>query len=435
MSAVQVDLVPCLIPVFDGPADVRGARGGRGSGKTQTFAKMVAVRGYMFGSAGVPGQLVCARQFMNSLEDSSLEECKRAIESEPFLAAYYEVGEKYIKSRDGMVSFTFCGLERNVESVKSKGRILVFWIDEARGVSQKALDIVEPTLREEGEDWNAELWITWNPELDTDPIEQYARSTDPLIKVVDCNYKDNPRFPERLERRRLRDLATKSKHEYEWIWEGKFLPAVQGAIYFDEVAGAESKGRIREVPYDPLLKVHGVWDLGWNDSMSIILVQRSASEIRVIDYIEDSHRTLSDYAQDLKAKGLNWGNQYLPHDGYTKDFKTGKSAQEILAAMGLSVPGDTQNPGIPRMDIESGIKAAREVFPRIYFDKDKTGRLVECLKRYRRHINQQTREPGQPLHDAYSHGADAFRYLALVADQLSNDEWGGSLNYPRLSYA
>jgi len=59
------------------------------------------------------------------------------------------------------------------------------------------------------------------------------------------------------------------------------------------------------------------------------------------------------------------------------------------------------------------IKAAREVFPRIYFDKDKTGRLVECLKRYRRHINQQTREPGQPLHDAYSHGADGFPLLGF----------------------
>jgi phage terminase large subunit len=64
-----------------------------------------------------------------------------------------------------------------------------------------------------------------------------------------------------------------------------------------------------------------------------------------------------------------------------------------------------------------------------------TGRArysLECLKRYRRAINQTTNEPGLPLHDQYSHGADAFRYLAVNADQLSNDEWGGKLAYPRL---
>jgi len=126
---------------------------------------------------------------------------------------------------------------------------------------------------------------------------------------------------------------------------------------------------------------------------------------------------------------LNWGNDYLPHDGFTKDFKTGKTAQEILQSMGRSAQP------VPKLDVESGIKAAREVFPRMYFDKIKTARLVECLKRYRRHINQTTNEPGQPLHDEFSHGADSFRYLAVVADQMTNDDWGGSLNYPRLSYA
>ncbi len=110
----------------------------------------------------------------------------------------------------------------------------------------------------------------------------------------------------------------------------------------------------------------------------------------------------------------NWGVNYLPHDGFAKDYKTGKTAKEILEAMGLLVEQT------PNMDVEGGIKAARMSFSRIYFDKTKAARLIECLKRYRRHINQQTNEPGSPLHDEFSHGADAFRYLALVADSLSN---------------
>src|SRR5687768_6793531 len=100
-QAVQVALPKRLIPLFDGPADVRAAHGGRGSAKTRSFALMTAVRGYMFGMQGTSGIILCARQFMNSLADSSLEEVKRAIEGEPWLAAYYDIGEKYIKSKDG----------------------------------------------------------------------------------------------------------------------------------------------------------------------------------------------------------------------------------------------------------------------------------------------------------------------------------------------
>ena len=155
MATVSVELPEKLIPVFDGPADVRGAFGGRGSAKTRSFAKMAGVRGYIYGNAGITGQILCARQYMNSLEDSSLEEVKRAIEDEPFLASYYEVGEKYIKSKDGRISFTFAGLDRSIDSIKSKGRILLCWVDEAEPVADSAWSTLIPTLREEGDGWNA----------------------------------------------------------------------------------------------------------------------------------------------------------------------------------------------------------------------------------------------------------------------------------------
>ena len=131
----QIKLPPKLIPVFAGNADVRGAYGGRGSGKTRSFAKMAAVRGLIYGRQGVSGQILCARQFMKSLDDSSLEECKRAIQEETFLLDYYDIGEKYIKSKDGRIWFSFAGLDRNIDSVKSKGRILICWVDEAEPVT------------------------------------------------------------------------------------------------------------------------------------------------------------------------------------------------------------------------------------------------------------------------------------------------------------
>jgi len=170
------------------------------------------------------------------------------------------------------------------------------------------------------------------------------------------------------------------------------------------------------VPYDPELKAHIVMDLGWNDSMSIIVVQKGVSDLRIIKYIEDDHRTLDSYSAQLKDLQYNWGQMYLPHDGQTKDFKHGISAEDIMRRYGWDVRI------VPKLDVESGIKLARMNFHRCYFDKS-TERLIECLKHYRRAINATTNEPGAPLHDEYSHGADAFRYLAVSADKMSNEIW------------
>jgi len=87
---------------------------------------------------------------------------------------------------------------------------------------------------------------------------------------------------------------------------------VAGAIYYDEIAAIEANGQVCNLPYDPLLKVHAVFDLGWNDNMTISMVQRLRSEIRIIDYIEDSHRTLDSYSSELKDRRYNWGGCYFP---------------------------------------------------------------------------------------------------------------------------
>jgi phage terminase large subunit len=228
---------------------------------------------------------------------------------------------------------------------------------------------------------------------------------------VKMNYTDNPWFPGVLELER-KALLARDPEAYRNVWEGECRSAVEGAIYAKEVAALYESGRVRPCPYDPLLPVHTVWDLGWNDQTSIALVQR-ASEIRVIGYIEDSHRTLADYVAQLKQLPYVWGQDWLPHDGQAQDYKSGKSAEEILRAMQRD-PRIVEN-----LDIESGIKAARMIFPRVYIDP-KAERLLHCLKRYRRTINQNTSEPGPPLHDEYSHGADCFRYLALCVDQMGN---------------
>ncbi|MCA3039415.1 MAG: PBSX family phage terminase large subunit [Rhodocyclaceae bacterium] len=422
---MSVDFPDRLAFLFE-PARYKCAYGGRGSGKSWGFARALLLEG-----AQKTIRVLCTREVQKSLADSVHKLLSDQIEAMG-LSGFYEVQQTVIRGKNG-TEFTFAGLQQHtVDSIKSYEGVDRVWVEEAHAVSKKSWDVLLPTIRKPG----SEVWVTFNPQLESDETyKRFVTSPPPDCVAVLMNYTENPWFPQVLENERRHAQATMKPEEYGHIWEGKCMPAVHGAIYFDEVADAEAKGRIRDVPVDPLLKTHAVWDLGWNDSMSIILVQRSASELRIVDYIEGSHRTLADYAADLKAMPLNWGNDYLPHDGFTKDFKTGKSAQEILQALQRKPVGDVQNPGVPRMDIEQGIRATRMVFSRCYFDKNKTGRLIECLKRYRRHINQQTNEPGQPLHDEYSHGADAFRYLALVADQLSNDEWGGKINYQNYGYS
>lgn len=403
--ANEIKFPPALEFLFR-PARYKVAYGGRGSGKSWGFARALLVL-----AAKDKLRILCTREVQKSIKDSVHRLLSDQIEGMG-LGSFYEVLETEIRGRNGS-NFAFAGLStQTVESIKSHEGVDIVWCEEAQSISKKSWDTLVPTVRK----FESEIWVTFNPELDTD--ETYVRfvvAPPPNSVVRLVNYTDNPWFPEVLEQERKHCKLTNSE-DYAQIWDGKCRTAVAGAIYAHEIGDAVRNGRICNVPYDPRLKVHTIWDLGWNDSMAIELVQAVRSEIRVIDYIEDSHKTLDWYAAELAKKNLNWGIDYLPHDGDTKDFKTGKSAREILKSFGRKVKMT------PNIGVETGIKAARMVFPRVYFDKAKTARLVECLKRYRRSINQATNEPGAPMHDEFSHGADDFRYLAVVADQLKNED-------------
>jgi phage terminase large subunit len=207
------------------------------------------------------------------------------------------------------------------------------------------------------------------------------------------------------------------KEEYEHIWEGKAKRVAEGAIYRHEIEAMFADKRACPVPYDLLLPVHTVWDLGWKDAMTIILVQRTPTTVNVIDYIEDSNRTYAWYVAELDKRPFRWGTDYLPHDGAACNPQTGISSIQTLKNLGRKVADP-----LPAIDVEEGIKQARMVFPKCYFDQHKAARLLECLKRYRRAINQRTNEPSGPLHDEYSHGADAFRYLGMAVPLMRNTE-------------
>ena len=205
---------------------------------------------------------------------------------------------------------------------------------------------------------------------------------------------------------------------------------VPSAVYKDEMRALRDDGRLRPIPHDPMLKTHTVWDLGFADSMAVIFVQKGPDgALRLIDYLQDNRKPLDFYLRALRDKPYDYGTDWIPHDGASKHFLTGKSTQEVMAQAGRTVQV------LPRTDVDEGIKLARMVFPRVYCDERKTETLVDCLQNYKYGVNAQTGAFTQPVHDNASHGADAFRYLAMCEGQITNQHWGGALNYPKLSFA
>lgn len=395
-----------LRPLFR-PARYKVAHGGRGSAKSWGFARALLIQ-----AAQKPLRVLCTREIQKSIKDSVHRLLSDQIQALG-LGQFYEVLETEIRGRNGSI-FLFAGLaQHTVESIKSFEGVDRVWIEEAQVVTKRSWDVLTPTIRAVG----SEIWMSLNPDMETDETYQRFVANPPADAIViEMNWRDNPWFPEVLENERQETLR-RDPDNYDNIWEGVPKRVSEGAIYRLEVERLYADKRARRVPYDPLLPVDTVWDLGWADSMTIGMFQRSSTEVRCIDYIEDSHRTLDWYVGQIEKRDYRWGKDFIPHDGRAKDFKTGKSTEELLHALRKKKPHV-----LPAESIEEGIKAARMMFPRVYIDEDKCERLLECLKRYRRAISQSTGEPGAPLHDEYSHGADMWRYAAMAVELMGQPE-------------
>jgi phage terminase large subunit len=405
--SVKVELPPKLIPVFAGPAMYRGAYGGRGSAKTRSFAKMAAVWGLRFAQANLPGVIVCAREFMNSLDESSFAEVKAAIFSEPWLAERYDVGEKYIRTRDRKIDFAFSGLRHNLDSIKSKSRIRLLWVDEADPVSETAWQKADNTVREE----ESETWITWNPERKNSATHKRFRLDPPTnSKIIELNWRDNPWFPATLNAKRLEDL-TKRPEQYAHVWEGDFVSIVEGAYYAQALAEAKAQGRIGRVARDPLMQLRAFWDIGVRDATAIWIAQFVGREIRVLDYYEAIGQPLATHLNWLRSKGYASALCVLPHDGRQADKVTAIRFEDHISAAGFDTETiENQGKGAALKRVE----VTRRLFPSIWFNADSTESGRDALGWYHEKRDDK-RDVGIGVdHDWSSHCADAFGLMCVA---------------------
>jgi phage terminase large subunit len=376
--------------------------GGRGAGKSHSAAKALLILG-----AKSQIRVLCAREYQTSIKDSVHKLLCDQIELMN-LHGFYEITQSAIRGKNG-TEFAFVGLKNNVANVKSYEGVDYCWVEEAQTVSRHSWNTLIPTIRKEG----SEIWITFNPELETDETYQRFVVRPPEQAVVQkINWSDNPWFPEVLALEKD-SLKSRDPSAYQTVWEGLCRLTVDGAIFANEMQVAELDDRITKVTYDPTKPVHAIFDLGWADSTAIWFLQFVGMETRLIRYHEDSQKTISHYLALMQTYGYMYDTLWLPHDAQNKTLASnGKSIEEIVRNAGYKTRI------IERTPIADSINAARTIFRNCWFDRENCYDGLQCLRHYRYDVDPETGQfSRQPLHDQYSHGADAFRYIGLMINE------------------
>ncbi len=371
--------------------------GGRGGAKSWGVVRALIIKATQKNM-----RILCAREIQNSIRDSVHKLISDQIQAMG-LSAHFEIQRDTIKGINGS-EFLFKGLRMNVQEIKSTEGIDICWVEEAQTVSKASWDVLIPTIRKD----NSEIWISFNPELDTDvTYKRFVLNPPSNAKVVKVNWSDNPWFPKELVYEKD-DLKLRDPDAYLTVWEGNCRQVLDGAIYANEIRLATNEGRITNVPYDSAKGVQAIFDLGRADKTSIWFLQQIGFEYRLIDFYENRGHAFGHYMKYVREKPYIIERLILPHD-----------AQQSLLASERTIEQQAKDNGfdvtvLSVASIESGIDAARSIFNRCWFDENKCVDGLNALRRYRYQIDDAGQWSKKPLHDENSHAADAFRYLATA---------------------
>ena len=375
--------------------------GGRGAGKSHSVARALLCKG-----VEKTLRILCAREFQTSIKDSVHKLLCDQIYNLG-LQAHYEITQTTIRGSNG-TEFIFAGIKNNINGLKSIEGIDYCWTEEANNITASSWSILIPTIRKE----NSEIWVTFNPELPTDETYKRFVISPPENAVVQkVNWNDNPWFPEVLDIER-NTLKMRDFEAYQNVWEGFTRSTIDGAVFAKEMARAEQDGRICNVPYDASKGVFACFDIGWADATAVWIGQFVGMETRLLRYYETTQTTISEILAKLQTFGYVYETLYLPHDAQNKTLAAnGRSIEEIVRNSGFNVKI------IDRVPIADSINAARTIFSACYFDKNNTAAGLDCLRHYRYDVDEHGAFSQKPLHDQYSHGADAFRYIGLMIQE------------------
>ena len=388
MTTATVELPPKLVPLFTPPRGslrYRCAKGGRGSGKSFTFALMAAIWGY-----AEPLRILATRELQISIKESFHAEVKNAIESLPWLAAHYDVGESYIRGKNG-TEFLFRGLRHNIGAIKSMAQIDLCIVEEAEDVpSASWLDLL-PTIRAP----RSEIWCVWNPRLDGSPVDKrFVKAPPSDAMVVTMNYQDNPWFPDVLDAQRLHDQSTLDPATYAHIWDGAYLTNSDAQVL---------AGKVRVQEFDPAT--------GWDGPY---------------------HGADWGFAQDPTTAVRCWvhdGCLYVEHEAYQVGLEIDQTAQYLRECVpGIEayvIRADSARPetisylkrhGLPRVEgvdkwkgsVEDGVAHMRSY--RTIIVHPRCVHTIEESRMYSYKVDRLTGDILPEIVDAHNHCMDAIRY-------------------------
>jgi hypothetical protein len=196
--------------------------------------------------------------------------------------------------------------------------------------------------------------------------------------------------------------------EYPSTPDEAFHTSLEGAYYARQMLAVRKEKRIGRVYHDPCAFVHTAWDLGYGDSTAIWYFQICGKEVHLIEYYENSGEPLTFYLKLLKERKYNYGKHLVPHEAAVHEYGSGLTRIAVARNLGVAFLQT------PALGVDEGIDAVRNTLNRCWFDEEKCSSGVRALESYRRQWNEKHGcWSSHPLHNHASHGADAFRMLAV----------------------
>lgn len=429
-------VAPKLRGVFAGRARYRAAYGGRGSGKSSGFAAAAIVRALEgwrgqtpYGAANVPFRVLCGREIQNTIRDSVHQELTIAIDRLG-LGGLWEVGESFIRSKDGRAEFVFKGLSRSLDEIKGLAGLGLVWLDEAESLSPRSIEILIPTVRAGG----SEIWFTWNPKLagsvpDLKFVQELGAfaaetSTDgtrliwfderatqtggpPDARVTRLNWRDNPWFPDVLERER-RIMARTDPDRYQHVWEGGYLVHADAQVL---------RGKWVVEEFEPGADWEGpFFGADWGFSVDPTVLVRCWIYGRVL-YLDYSPSWAGLEIEDTAARFLEV--PLAARRTIFADCSRPETISHVARVGGLDVRPAEKWPG----SVEDGVNFLRS-FERIVIHPRCESAITEAtLWAYK--MDRQTGKPLSVLAPGNDHVWDAVRYA--LSEQIRNA--GGPIEF------
>ena len=369
---------------------------------------------------------ISSKDGRNSMIFHSIKECAEHFgQTEKYIKYLIDSGEKYKQfyfdfyEGEGVdVDRLFCKGNDNTDTDMSDGIVIAMKLVIMYRIETDAVVIntLVPTIRKEG---SHIIW-TYNPLTEHDPVKELiVDRADDLTYIRHINSDEVEALLSKeiiAEREKMR---REDPDMFAHVWLGQPLTSRTGSVFGSQIARAEIDGRIGNVPYDASAGVYAVFDLGVSDSTAIWWYQMIGREIHMIDYYENSGQELGHYISMLHNKGYNYTTIYLPHDAKQRELQTGKTRVQFFEDNGfhnLEVLRPT-NFNLGDDDINL---IARPAFSRVWIDRDKCQRGLECLRAYHYEYDEKNKLlKSKPEHDWSSHASSAFIYAMMAATESS----------------